>query len=212
MSAIWLPSDILVHHGIKGQKWGVRRYQNKDGSLTSQGKKRYQKGYLEEYKPKEKTLNKTYFEKEVMTSKTKDGKQMTLEQVSPSLIAKGLARVSDKILMQQLNDKNFDIKIDGNKIGDLELTQDSPTEVNGVWLGINEDHRGNGYATTALMMALNKCKNEGYKTFTLEVPGNSPDARHIYEKLGFVATDKLTEDDVWGGLTAMKLDLTKYDW
>lgn len=35
----------LVHHGIKGQKWGVRRYQNKDGSLTSAGKKRYSKEY-----------------------------------------------------------------------------------------------------------------------------------------------------------------------
>lgn len=33
--------DELQHHGIKGQKWGVRRYQNKDGSLTSAGKKRY---------------------------------------------------------------------------------------------------------------------------------------------------------------------------
>lgn len=31
----------LYHHGIKGQKWGVRRYQNEDGSLTSAGKKRY---------------------------------------------------------------------------------------------------------------------------------------------------------------------------
>lgn len=31
----------LYHHGIKGQKWGVRRYQNKDGSLTPAGKKRY---------------------------------------------------------------------------------------------------------------------------------------------------------------------------
>lgn len=31
----------LLHHGIKGQKWGVRRYQNKDGSLTDAGKKRY---------------------------------------------------------------------------------------------------------------------------------------------------------------------------
>lgn len=30
----------LYHHGIKGQKWGVRRYQNKDGSLTLAGKKR----------------------------------------------------------------------------------------------------------------------------------------------------------------------------
>lgn len=31
----------LYHHGILGQKWGVRRYQNKDGTLTAAGKKRY---------------------------------------------------------------------------------------------------------------------------------------------------------------------------
>ena len=30
----------LYHHGVKGQKWGVRRYQNSDGSLTDNGKKR----------------------------------------------------------------------------------------------------------------------------------------------------------------------------
>lgn len=33
--------DELYHHGIKGQKWGIRRFQNKDGSLTAAGKKRY---------------------------------------------------------------------------------------------------------------------------------------------------------------------------
>lgn len=31
----------LYHHGKKGQKWGVRRYQNEDGTLTELGKKRY---------------------------------------------------------------------------------------------------------------------------------------------------------------------------
>ena len=31
----------LAHHGIKGQRWGVRRYQNEDGTLTEAGKRRY---------------------------------------------------------------------------------------------------------------------------------------------------------------------------
>lgn len=33
--------DTLAHHGIKGQKWGVRRYQDQNGTLTSEGKERY---------------------------------------------------------------------------------------------------------------------------------------------------------------------------
>ena len=34
--------DELCHYGIKGQKWGVRRFQNSDGSYTSEGKRRAQ--------------------------------------------------------------------------------------------------------------------------------------------------------------------------
>lgn len=34
----------LYHHGIKGQRWGIRRFQNEDGSLTSAGRKRYKVG------------------------------------------------------------------------------------------------------------------------------------------------------------------------
>ena len=39
---MWSYNNELYHWGIKGMKWGVRRYQNKDGTLTPLGKKRYQ--------------------------------------------------------------------------------------------------------------------------------------------------------------------------
>lgn len=34
-------SPYIAHHGVKGQKWGIRRYQNEDGTLTTEGKKHY---------------------------------------------------------------------------------------------------------------------------------------------------------------------------
>lgn len=35
--------DCLAHYGVKGQKWGIRRFQNEDGSLTAEGQQRLNK-------------------------------------------------------------------------------------------------------------------------------------------------------------------------
>ncbi len=48
---------FLAHHGILGQKWGIRRYQNPDGSLTERGRRRLEK---QDAKWARKNYNKAY--------------------------------------------------------------------------------------------------------------------------------------------------------
>ena len=49
-------SDELYPHGVKGQKWGVRRYQNSDGSLTSAGKRRYADNYSQQQRTRDRRV------------------------------------------------------------------------------------------------------------------------------------------------------------
>lgn len=50
-----MKNDELYHYGTRGMKWGIRRYQNKDGSLTPAGKKRYN-AEMSKLKAEEKVL------------------------------------------------------------------------------------------------------------------------------------------------------------
>ena len=77
-------SDVLEHHGILGQKWGVRRYQYKDGTLTPAGRRRYKvdaEGNLVEMTRKER---KEYAKNEAK-EKVEQKKQRRLERETASL-------------------------------------------------------------------------------------------------------------------------------
>lgn len=67
----------LAHHGIKGQRWGVRRYQNSDGSYTDEGKRRY--GSKIALSPKKRYANLT--DEEISNRIKRRQNEMKLEEL-----------------------------------------------------------------------------------------------------------------------------------
>lgn len=84
-----MSETILVHHGIKGQKWGVRRYRNEDGSLTAAGRKQYDKNLGERS-----TLKKGTTIYRTVGFGTKDGSQLR-DKVVKELKKQGYDGMSD---------------------------------------------------------------------------------------------------------------------
>lgn len=135
--------------------------------------------------------------------------RVSLDENPQSRISKALDKVSKWHKGETYKTKILTLRnSEGKKIGTMNLYDESNKSMNIVWLGVNKKYRGKGYATDALNQAIELAKKKKMSQVTLEVPGTSNDAHHIYRKLGFKDGEVISPvDDAWGGLTEMKKDL-----
>lgn len=94
----------LQHHGIKGQKWGVRRFQNTDGSLTAEGKKRYSVSDYQQAIDKTKTAGKIVNEAKTLNNTVKKLNDPAAER----RIRKSAAEMSDIELQKRVQRLNME--------------------------------------------------------------------------------------------------------
>lgn len=114
-----LPNDKLAHHGIKGMKWGVRRYRNTDGSLTPAGRKRYKSGSKAENTERAKKIAKTVAGVAAGVSVSYVGAKFAASPAARSAVGKVMDKVSSL------------------KAKDVTKTMDSLTDIYSKTLGRN---------------------------------------------------------------------------
>lgn len=107
--------DELFHHGIKGQRWGIRRYQNEDGTLTEAGRERYGVDSVSDIKPgskgdklyKQDIKDSSQAQKDILQA-GKDATAILAERMTPRQGSKKInkqdySKLSDEELRKKVN-------------------------------------------------------------------------------------------------------------
>lgn len=120
---------VLIHHGIKGQKWGIRRYQNKDGSLTAAGRKRVAK------------LESQYMKltgKKISRKPTQSARPKTIEERTKELQSQKAYLQTQKDVLD-LNRQIASLKPDTRSTGRKFIEKNGPALAKIVWDSVGKD-------------------------------------------------------------------------
>lgn len=90
----------LYHHGIKGQKWGVRRFQNSDGTLTAAGQKRYSEREAKDraFAKKRYGISDKDYDKAMAAVNSKDAKKLRRKVIAGSIAASAILAGSGALI------------------------------------------------------------------------------------------------------------------
>lgn len=117
---------VLIHHGIKGQKWGIRRFQNKDGSLTPAGKKRVAK------------LESQYMALTGRKIKNQSAKPKTIEERTKELQSQKAYLQTQKDILD-LNRQIASLKPDTRSTGRKFIEKNGPALAKIVWDSVGKN-------------------------------------------------------------------------
>lgn len=91
-------SDELCHYGIRGMRWGIRRYQNSDGSLTTAGRNRYSTGKHHSIFTRKKTTSKATAKPAEEKPKQKSVSEMSDAELNAFLNRKRLEQQYNQLM------------------------------------------------------------------------------------------------------------------
>lgn len=97
-------NNYIIHWGIPGMKWGVRRYRNKDGSLTPAGERRYNRTKTDPDKWVREDLVRT-------KNLTKEAKNLTQEAANLNRLTTSTRSKSKRMDLSKMTDKEMRDKI-----------------------------------------------------------------------------------------------------
>lgn len=184
MNDIW-----IAHHGIKGQKWGVRRFQNPDGTYTKEGLERLR------YSKQARNASKTKSDVEsIINSMNKDDRDKVLAGSDHYLTVEEGSSVCKRVL-----------KKDGDKpIAFFDILEDGDELQIALGTRSGKRYRGKGYGSEVAKEGMNWIEANKNKlkqnTVVWGVRTDNISSIKIAEKNGFVR-DESSERDGWVNYT-----------